>query len=278
MDLASMVTAARDVARKHVVGLEVRLAEKARLPECVLNVISSLPRKTQRYRSAYLDYPLSKPVLVQQEMPEVVEGFHRVMRMIAALAGPGRHPSDPTLYRWEKDLRAMLDEMPGTLRPSKLRPQGIYARHKRRPATPPASFPVCDVPSARLPYTNLTRTPIGLECWGEDWDAEWILVTASRKYAKHLRAVGGRWNQEQLGWFVERQRIWPLIDALLPVAPSLLTKGAGEANLSDLTSKSPAIENAESSRSRSGRVGSMSKIGRPSNSLRSSIASIALSG
>jgi hypothetical protein len=211
MDLASTVMAAREIARKHVIGQQVLQAEKARLPEYVFDVISDLPRKTQQYRSAYLDYPVSKPIRVQQEMPALVEDFQRV---IAAIAN--RHSrSVQTLHRWEQDLRAMLDEIPGTLRPSNLRRKGIYPRHKRRPATPPASFPLCDVPSNRLPNTNLTRLPIG-PCWGEDWDKEWVLVTAPRKYAKHLRAVGAKWNKEQLGWFVERQQMYPLIDALCP--------------------------------------------------------------
>lgn len=198
------------VARKHVVGGEASPGEQARLPRYVLDAISTLPRNPGRYRSAYLDYPLSKPRWLQVEMPEEVEGFQRV---IAAMAKRHRR-SIQTLYRWELALWEMLDEMPGTLQPRKLRPLKIYARHKRRPVSPPESFPVCEVPSERLPNTNLTRRPIGPECWGEDWDNKWVLVTAPRKYAKHLRVVGGRWNREQLGWFVERPQMAPLIEAL----------------------------------------------------------------
>jgi hypothetical protein len=212
MDLASTVMSARRAARKHVVGWEASPAEKALLPKYVLDAISTLPRNPARYRSAYLDYPLSKPRLVQVEMPEQVEGFHRV---IAAIAKRHRR-SAQTLYRWELALQEML----GTLQPRELRPLGIHARHKRRPVSPPASFPVCDVPSERLPNTNLTRRPIGPECWGEDWDDEWVLVTAPRKYAKHLRAVGGRWNREELGWFVERPQMASLIKTLKGVSGS----------------------------------------------------------
>ncbi len=207
MDLASMVIAAQEAVRKHVTGEKLSRVEEG-LPEYVLRVIRAIPPLTQRYRSAHLDYPLSKPRLVHQERPKQVQGFQQVVTEIAQRHGR----SVKTVYRWTRDLRAMLDKNLGKpqieLRPKKTRP-----RDKRRPASPPASFPGCDVPSVRLPGTISARTPIG-PGWGEDWDAEWILVTAPRKYAKHLRAVEGRWNPKQLGWFVERQRIWPLIEAL----------------------------------------------------------------
>jgi hypothetical protein len=211
MDVASTVMAARAAARKHVVGLELSPSEAARLPKYLHDVISTLPRQPRRYRSAYLDYPVSEPCLVPVEFPTAVEDFQRVMAAIAKR----HHRSVQTLYRWELDLWTMLNEaQPGTLPPRKLRPKKTRTRNKRRPATPPAAFPLCDVPSVRQPYTNLTRTLIGTECGAEDWDRDWILVTAPRQYAKHLRAVGGRWNRKQLGWFVERCRIMPLIDKL----------------------------------------------------------------
>jgi hypothetical protein len=123
---ALWVGTARNVVRRQALGLELMPGERARLAELPADVrcaINRCKRGARRYRSSHLDHQQKKPRVVNMDQPRHVWGFHDVMTTIAAYAGR----STKSLYRWEQEFRASLDQP----RQMPWRPKGTHARRKR---------------------------------------------------------------------------------------------------------------------------------------------------